>query len=345
MGEPGHVILGPSGQDSGPSEAASSSPSLPTSNGSINVEHQVLLQVPFSEFNASYDTAVRKIRTLLQSKEDVCTSKAKDKLCFNSSDSEVTQVALSPQDLSEVCRHASVIKKDMQMYYLARNVSNQLQCVSNCSFSHPDPFRCDKGSCYIQTDGPNCYCQQSDAYWYSGRHCDQSISKVGVAVGVALGLAVLLLLILVLATLLCWRRCHPQKDHRRSNLNPNEEKWYENESDWVPRPQGLPPQSPRAQQQRPGRSCPEPPWNRAPRAPDLGGIRGGARMCPTAGCLSGGRTIASLASLRSLPAAASASTSREDAGPAPTQGSFRPRLDQVDTSLQAQIARPQITQL
>lgn len=59
-------------------------------------------------------------------------------------------------------------------------------------------------------------------------------------------------------------------------------------------------------------------------------------MCPTAGCLSGGRTIASLASLRSLPAAASASTSREDAGPAPTQGSFRPRLDQVDTSLQVQ---------
>lgn len=59
-------------------------------------------------------------------------------------------------DLSDVCRHASVIKKDVQMYYLARNVSNQLQCVSNCSFSHPDPFRCDKGSCYIQTDGPNC---------------------------------------------------------------------------------------------------------------------------------------------------------------------------------------------
>lgn len=73
----GHIVLGPSGQDSGPSEAASSSPSLPTSNGSINVEHQVLLQVPFSEFNASYDTAVRKIRTLLQSKEDVCTSKSK----------------------------------------------------------------------------------------------------------------------------------------------------------------------------------------------------------------------------------------------------------------------------
>lgn len=65
---------GPRGRTWGPSEAASSSPSLPTSNGSINVEHQVLLWVPFSEFHASYDKAVGKIRTQLQSKEDVCSS-------------------------------------------------------------------------------------------------------------------------------------------------------------------------------------------------------------------------------------------------------------------------------
>ena len=53
-------------------------------------------------------------------------------------------------------------------------------------------------------------CAQSDSYWYSGQHCEQSISKVGVAVGVALGLAALLLLILLLAVLLCWRRCRPK---------------------------------------------------------------------------------------------------------------------------------------
>ncbi|ETE58031.1 Interphotoreceptor matrix proteoglycan 2, partial [Ophiophagus hannah] len=93
-------------------------------------------------------------------------------------------------------------------------------------------------------------CQQSDAYWYTGRHCDQSISKVGVAVGVALGLAVLLLVILLLAALLCWQRRHPRKDPRCLDLNPNEEKWYENESDLGARPQGLPPQSPPAQQQQ-----------------------------------------------------------------------------------------------
>ncbi|XP_058038013.1 mucin-17-like [Ahaetulla prasina] len=264
------------------------------SNGSINVDHQVILQVPFSKFNASYNAAVDKIQTKLHSKEQVWSSEIKGKLCFNSSDSVVIEVPLSPQDLSKICRNDSVIKQELQPYYLARNISNQLQCVSNCSFFHQDPFRCDKGSCYIQADGPNCYCQQSDAYWYTGRHCDQSVSKVGVAVGVALGLAVLLFLILLLAALLCWQCRRRRKDHRQLYLNPNEEKWYENDSDWVARPQGLPPQSPPAQQQRP---------------------------------------------------APSASTSREDACPTPTQGSFGPQLDQVDISLQAQIARPQITRL
>lgn len=59
-------------------------------------------------------------------------------------------------DLSKICRNDSVIKQELQPYYLARNISNQLQCISNCSFFHPDPFRCDKGSCSIQADGPNC---------------------------------------------------------------------------------------------------------------------------------------------------------------------------------------------
>ncbi|XP_026579923.1 mucin-3B-like [Pseudonaja textilis] len=264
------------------------------SNGSINVEHQVVLRVPFSKYQASYAAAVDEIQARLHSKEEVCTSESKEKLCFNASDSRVTQVPLSPEDLFNTCRNNSVIQQELQPFYLARNISNQLQCVSNCSVFHPDPFRCDMGNCYIQTSGPNCYCQQSDAYWYTGRHCDQSISKVGVAVGVALGLAVLLLVILLLAALLCWQRRRSRKEPRRLDSNPSEEKWYENEPDWRAGPQGLPRQSPPAQQEQPGPS---------------------------------------------------ASTSQEDASPTPTQGSFQPRLDQVDISLQAQIARPRITRL
>uniref|UniRef100_A0A8C5S1U2 SEA domain-containing protein n=1 Tax=Laticauda laticaudata TaxID=8630 RepID=A0A8C5S1U2_LATLA len=257
------------------------------SKGSINVDHQVVLRVPFSKYQASYEAAVDEIQAKMHSKEQVCTSESKEKLCFNASDSRVTKVPLSPEDLFNTCRNNSVIQQKLQPFYLARNLSNQLQCVSNCSFFHPDPFRCENGNCYIQTNGPNCYCQQSDAYWYTGRHCDQSISKVGVAVGVALGLAVLLLVILLLAALLCWQRRRSRKDPRSLDLNPSE-KLYENEPEWGARPQGLPPQSPPAQQQQPGPS---------------------------------------------------ASTSQEDASPKPTQGSFQPQLDQVDTSLQVQKGR------
>lgn len=77
VGSPMPTILVPLGQGSGPSEAASSSPSLPTSNGSINVDHQVVLQVPFSKFNAFYNAAVDKIQTKLHSKEQVCSSESK----------------------------------------------------------------------------------------------------------------------------------------------------------------------------------------------------------------------------------------------------------------------------
>ncbi|XP_063157884.1 mucin-3A-like [Candoia aspera] len=265
------------------------------SKGSIKVDHEVVLQVSFSEFKAFYAAAMRRIEEKLHSTAPtICSSEDKGDLCFKSNDSLVTPVPLSLEDLSKVCKKDSVITQQLQPYYVARNVSNQLKCVSNCSFLHPEPFRCEQGSCYIKPNGPNCYCEQSDAYWYTGRHCDQGISKVGVAVGVALGLAVLVLLILILAALLCWQRCCPQKDRRRLRSDPNEEKWYENESDWVARPQGFAPQSPEAQHQ-----VPDP----------------------------------------------SASAGGEDARSASEQGGFQPWLDKVDTSLQARIARPRITQL
>ncbi|ETE58032.1 Mucin-17, partial [Ophiophagus hannah] len=126
------------------------------SKGSINVDHQVVLQVPFSKYQASYKAAVDEIQAKLHSKEQLCTSESKEKLCFNASDSRVMQVPLSPEDLSNICRNNSVVQQELQPFYLARNISNQLQCVSNCSFFHPDPFRCDQGNCYIQANGPNC---------------------------------------------------------------------------------------------------------------------------------------------------------------------------------------------
>ncbi|XP_061446209.1 mucin-3A [Rhineura floridana] len=203
------------------------------------------------------------------------------------------------QDLSAECKNTSVVALNLQPYYVAQNVSNKLLCVSNCSVLHPNTFSCMNGNCYIKSDGPNCYCEQSDSYWYVGNRCEQSISKVGVAVGVALGLAALLLLILILAILLCWRRCcRREKGHRVENPAPDEESLYENEPEWVARPRG------------PAASAP-PMADSSEPEPGAGGSSG----------------------------------ADEDSGPSSEKGSFRPRLDKVDTSLQTRIARPHVTRL
>ncbi|XP_077773924.1 mucin-17-like [Podarcis muralis] len=168
-----------------------------------------------------------------------------DQLCFTEGASRATRVPLSPEDLSKECKNTSVVAQNIQQFYVARNISGSLQCVSNCSVWHPDPYRCVNGNCYITPEGPSCYCEQSDSYWFVGRRCEQGISKVGVAVGVALGLAVLLLIILVLVVLLCWRRCCPrEKGHRLTHLPPDEEKRYENEPYWVFHPERPAPSTP-----------------------------------------------------------------------------------------------------
>ncbi|XP_048372828.1 mucin-12 [Sphaerodactylus townsendi] len=254
------------------------------SKGSVVVRHDVLFFTPFSGFNASYNTTLHTVREHLEKSQTQCR---KGMMCFNNTSAYA--VGLGQE---EPCRNPQ-IPPLLQPYYVASNVSGQLQCVSNCSVWHPDPFTCVRGSCVLQTSGPSCYCEQSDLYWYVGSRCEQSISKVGVGVGVALALAALLLLILVLAVLLCWRGCRRKgKDGGRPKGAADEENWYENESAWDADPRGPPGQSPEAS------SLPE--------------SEGG---------------------------------SRSDQTSSSGQGSFRPCLDKVDTSLQTRIARPQLTRL
>ncbi|XP_053116802.1 mucin-3B-like [Hemicordylus capensis] len=258
------------------------------SNGSVNVDHDVLLNVTFSTYNASYASSVQNLTQVLE--HNRCSSNnTQDRLCFKHSLTRVTRTFLSPADLTRSCQE--LLAPDVCQYYVGRNLSNQLQCVSSCSLWHPDPFLCSNGKCYLQPGGAHCYCKQSDAYWFTGRRCEQRISKVGVAVGVALGLLVLLLVILLLAVLVCWKACcQKEKGDRPWSLPRDEEKLYENEAEWAAGPRGvaLP-------------SAPEP--------------------------LDGG----------------SGSTEEPESWSSSEQGSFRPRLDKVDTSLPRRIARPQLT--
>ncbi|KAJ1084397.1 hypothetical protein NDU88_004546 [Pleurodeles waltl] len=123
-------------------------------------------------------------------------------------------------DLSTSC--LSRVPHGYGQYYYGIN-SSGLTCVSNCSGRNPYYYECYNGECLITKPGPECFCQYSDYYWYSGKRCQQVISKIGVYVGVSLALALLLILFAVLAFLVY------RYKYRFATLRINdvEKKWYE----------------------------------------------------------------------------------------------------------------------
>ncbi|CAJ0964807.1 unnamed protein product [Ranitomeya imitator] len=182
--------------------------------GSIIVEHILLLKIYADE----YDEIVDEVFTLLNHTN--CTSDTKtERLCFKANTTKVQPV---PLDFKEICLKSLDIPKDIQEYYSPVNVSGKTMCVSRCSVNSEDPINCNKGQCSVTRQGPNCYCETSPDYWYSGDRCQTAISKPGVYAGVSVGLFVLLVIIIALAVFL-YRRRRPSNKERLIDEN----RWYE----------------------------------------------------------------------------------------------------------------------
>lgn len=182
-------------------------------NGSIIVDHIVLVNVPFSEYNDLEQT----FKHTFDGKN--CTnSSSEDMLCFNENSTTVN--VLEP-NIEGFCLEN--IPVDYQHYFYALNISNTLKCVTNCSTENEYYYRCRNGHCSVQRQGPSCFCVYSDLYWYTGDRCQVAINKSGVYGGVAVGLAVLLIVIVTLAVFLYKRR---SKASSQWEENP-EQKWYE----------------------------------------------------------------------------------------------------------------------
>ncbi|XP_063787015.1 mucin-17-like [Pseudophryne corroboree] len=96
-------------------------------------------------------------------------------------------------------------------------------CVSECSSDSEKPRNCNRGQCSVTLQGPHCYCEATDQYWYTGDQCQMAISKSGVYGGVATVLAVLLIIIVILAVIACRR----QKQSDKHKLIDNDQRWYD----------------------------------------------------------------------------------------------------------------------
>ncbi|XP_029436115.1 mucin-3B-like [Rhinatrema bivittatum] len=169
------------------------------SPGSIIVNHKVIIEMPLSKSGNSNDlnAVYAQLNQSIQQKN--CTSISSDKLCFNQTATNVSHKAIP--DLAGSCLTSNVPAAYRQYYFLM-NVSSALICVSNCSYSNVNHYNCNQGRCLVTSQGPTCFCEFTDLYWYNGDRCQVVINKRGVYGGVAVGLAVLLIIIIVLAIFL-----------------------------------------------------------------------------------------------------------------------------------------------
>ncbi|XP_029435543.1 mucin-3B-like [Rhinatrema bivittatum] len=249
------------------------------SPGSIIVNHKVLIEMPLSKSGNSNDlnAVYAQLNQSIQQKN--CTSISSDKLCFNQTATNISHEAI-PNTVGACL--TSNVPAAYRQYYFLMNVSSALTCVSNCSNTSANHYNCNKGRCLVISQGPTCFCEFSDLYWYNGDRCQVVINKRGVYGGVAVGLAVLLIIIVILAVFV-YKYKNKKHSHQVADL---EERWYE--QGWESNvPQGFTVRNPQTMT-----------WE---------------------GSESGG-----------------SSSSKEY---------FRPSLDKVDTSVQLQLGRPQVTTL
>ncbi|XP_072006367.1 uncharacterized protein [Engystomops pustulosus] len=193
------------------------------SQGSIRVDHEVLLSVDSNNVQEQHAAAVRSINDAV--KTENCTMNSTSEagiLCFNSSRSNVNEQF----DVTGLCSGLDTIPVQFQQYFSGiMTSSNQFLCVSKCSGNSPNFMNCNHGQCLVSVNGPNCYCESSSQFWYSGAQCQVAVSKPGVIGGVVAGVAVLLIIILLLAVFLYRRKYTDSRrliDPDRSSLN---EEW------------------------------------------------------------------------------------------------------------------------
>ncbi|XP_072255510.1 mucin-17-like [Pyxicephalus adspersus] len=189
---------------------------LNITQGSVVVDHMVFVQVPPEE----YDNVVSDMTTILVDTDCTSSSMNNETLCFGVNQTKVEKVDLN---LADACLNAEDIPLEVRKFYFPKNVSGVITCVSDCSTYSDNRRDCHKGQCSVTLEGPHCYCETSNQFWYSGANCQNAISKPGVYAGVTVSVAVLFIIIVALSVVSYRRR----KKSNNDNLIGKEKQWYE----------------------------------------------------------------------------------------------------------------------
>ncbi|XP_074936649.1 mucin-3A-like [Phalacrocorax aristotelis] len=167
--------------------------------GSVVVDHIIIVsllvtaqaQEKLHNITAELQEEIRAAAAQLN-----CTSGTRE-LCFNSSDVVVRNASLN-FDKEAFCQQE--VPEGYQDYYFPNLTSSGFYCISNCTPGTPGSISCNKGQCRLTLSGPQCFCHETDLYWYRGDRCETRVGKLAVGLGVAA--AALAATVVVLAVLL-----------------------------------------------------------------------------------------------------------------------------------------------
>ncbi|XP_067171109.1 mucin-3A-like [Apteryx mantelli] len=196
--------------------------------GSIVVDHNVIISLMVT---SQTQDKLRNISIILQEEiravaaQQNCTDST-DELCFNSSVNVVDSGSFY-FDNELHCRQ--ITPEKYQDFYFPNLTSSGLFCMSNCTTNTLSTIDCNYGQCHVTSTGPQCFCRETNIYWYQGNRCKTRISKI--AVGLGLAVAVLVAVIFILAGLLF--RARRTKSFGSASALRATKKWYEDMyEDW-----------------------------------------------------------------------------------------------------------------
>uniref|UniRef100_R4GAP0 SEA domain-containing protein n=1 Tax=Anolis carolinensis TaxID=28377 RepID=R4GAP0_ANOCA len=203
-------------------------------SGSIIVNHKVIIEAIINnninnidEVLQTVTEAVWQSAVAINSSQENCT-RDNATFCFSAKPEDFGNAATN-FSAEELCK--ATIGHQYSAYYYANTTTGILQCMSNCSKDSSFAINCYYGVCQLSESGPQCNCNDMDAFWYTSSHCQTRIQKKDF--GLAFALAAVVLISTILAIFLF------RAKRRKSASTSESDKdaiWCEDdeEATWVP---------------------------------------------------------------------------------------------------------------
>ncbi|XP_023804785.1 mucin-17 isoform X14 [Oryzias latipes] len=187
-----------------------------TENLSVNVIHEVILDIPNTAEQAEYNNAFEEIKNATEE-----LAHCVNDCILDVSDTTVEQAGV---DLTRSCNGT---------IYEAILEESKVICVTACNEKHSNPKICySGGECKVLTEAV-CECKNTDTVWYLNDNCSQPLHRIGLIAGLSAAFVVLLASVaaLVAFSVLNKRKQIKVKDQKKKQVN----LYMEEEVEW-PRP-------------------------------------------------------------------------------------------------------------